>query len=133
METLGPGDVAVARSAAEPIAARQRMERGWLVICAGSSQASPSISARRSSSGAWVLFYRDIDGFRCDAVRHDDERTRAGVHLRRNVEVSRDWERARGDAHRAVTVRARVKDVPRRVIGDAHQRIVRRILVFVAV
>lgn len=51
------------RPAAEPIAARQPMERGWLVICAGSSQASPSSSARRSSSGAWVLFYCDIDGF----------------------------------------------------------------------
>ena len=48
----------------------------------------------------------------------------------------RSWSRPRAagsHSHRAVIVRARVEDVPARVIGDAHQRVVRRILVFVAI
>src|SRR5580700_6882111 len=77
---------------------------------------------------------RDVyaDRLRCDAVSHDNELARARPDRRGNVEVRRDNFATGRDAHRAVVVRTGVVDLAAAVVGDAHERVVRRVLVLVA-
>ncbi len=69
---------------------------------------------------------------RRDAVRNDIEIARADIDLRGYVERGRHDERTGRDTHRAVIVRARVRDVTACAMHDAHERVIGRRLQFVA-
>ena len=77
-------------------------------------------------------FDRDAGCLRCDPVRHDGQRADSRGDGGWNVEHRRD-DVIRADAHVRVVVRTSINDGSRCDVGYSDERIVRRLLVVIAV
>jgi len=66
-----------------------------------------------------LLVDRDHNRDRRNTIRDHDQFARPGFNSRRHIELRRDDRSARGDAHRAVSMRLAVEHMSSSVVGDA--------------
>src|ERR1700722_11498368 len=75
----------------------------------------------------WLrLVHRDLYGIRLEAVGNPVQLAGSGFHVRRHVKIGVGRERLCGNTHRAMVVRASIKDMPGSVVNDPDQRVVGR-------